>query len=200
MDSTALDPPVDIAELVRTVRAGRVEAFADLVRLHQAAVRAYLNRLLRDAHAADDLAQEVFLEAYQNLAAYSGAGSFASWLFGIARHQAASYLRRFVRRKQLFSSHVERLFAERRDAELRATPTDAEHESRRLDTLAGCLDELAPTSRRLVDACYFQGRSAESLATELRRNAGAVRTTLWRIRQTLGECLRRKLGAEEEGP
>lgn len=197
MDSTAIDPPVDVETLVGAVRAGRTEAFADLVRLHHRVVRGYLARLLRDAHAADDIAQEVFLEAYRKLADYSGAGSFAGWLIGIARHKALSHLRRVTRREGLFASHVDRWLQEQRERELAAESFDAELAARRLDSLAACLDELAPAARRLIDACYFEGRTAESLAEEWRRSPGALRTTLWRIRRSLADCLRGKLGDTE---
>ena len=61
------------------------EAFAELVRLHQSAIRQFLRRLTRhDWGRADDLAQETFWRAYRHIATYEARGRFLSWLFRIA--------------------------------------------------------------------------------------------------------------------
>ena len=60
-------------------------AFAQLVRLHQSAVRQFLRRLTgNDWSRADDLAQETFWKAYRNIGGYQARGRFLSWLFRIA--------------------------------------------------------------------------------------------------------------------
>lgn len=72
-------------ELARRAAAGDANAFAALVRAHQARLRGFLRRLTRGDHAlADDLAQEAFLEAHRKIAAWRGEGSFAGWLYAIA--------------------------------------------------------------------------------------------------------------------
>jgi RNA polymerase sigma-70 factor (ECF subfamily) len=76
----------DDAELIsRVLVSDDHEAFADLVRLHQSAVRQFLRRLTgNDWSRADDLAQETFWKAYRYLTTFQGRGKFVSWLFGIA--------------------------------------------------------------------------------------------------------------------
>ena len=87
------------AVLLRQAAGGSREAFALLVRLHQAAVRWCLVRYVRDPATADDLAQEVFLAAYQNLATCRSAGSLRGWLLGIARNVAIQHVRSESRRR-----------------------------------------------------------------------------------------------------
>ena len=86
-------------KLIREARAGSHESFAVLVRCHEAAVRLFLTHALRDADAADDLAQEVFLCSYLRLSEFRGEGSLRSWFQGIARKLAAQYLRTTIRRR-----------------------------------------------------------------------------------------------------
>jgi RNA polymerase sigma-70 factor (ECF subfamily) len=76
----------DDAELIsRVVVSDDHEAFAELVRRHQSAVRQFLRRLTGGAwDRADDLAQDTFWKAYRHLATFQGRGRFLSWLFGIA--------------------------------------------------------------------------------------------------------------------
>src|SRR6185436_15214670 len=69
----------------RVVRHDDHEAFADLVRLHQSAVRQFLRRLTaNDWSRADDLAQDTFWKAYRNIGGFQARGRFLSWLFRIA--------------------------------------------------------------------------------------------------------------------
>ena len=81
-------------DLVAQILATRDrDAFAELVRRHQADVRRLLRRLTRgDAALADDLAQDTFLRAYRGLATYRG-GRFGAWLYRIAYHAYASAAR-----------------------------------------------------------------------------------------------------------
>jgi len=59
-------------------------AFGELIRRHQSQVRNFLRKLTRDASAADDLAQECFLHAWDKLHTFSGRGSFIGWLLKVA--------------------------------------------------------------------------------------------------------------------
>lgn len=61
------------------------KAFAGLVNLHQARIRGYLLRLTRgDKDLSDDLAQDVFMNAFRKIKTYRGDGSFSGWLHRIA--------------------------------------------------------------------------------------------------------------------
>lgn len=59
-------------------------AFGELIRRHQSQIRNFLRRLSGDTNAADDLAQDCFLHAWNKLQTYSGRGSFIGWLLKVA--------------------------------------------------------------------------------------------------------------------
>jgi RNA polymerase sigma-70 factor (ECF subfamily) len=76
---------IDRALVARALLADDARAFEQLVRRHQGMVRAQLRRLLRgDVMAADDLAQETFMLAWQKLAQFRGEARFSTWLYRIA--------------------------------------------------------------------------------------------------------------------
>src|SRR5688572_3652934 len=91
--------PRDEPLQVERAKAGDREAFSQLVRLHQAVVRAYVSAHVRAAETADDLAQEVFLRAFRRLDAFQlpESGSMRPWLLGIARNLLLEHLRAPVR-------------------------------------------------------------------------------------------------------
>ena len=72
-------------ELVsRAVSLQDAAAFGELVRRHQSHVRNFLRKLSGDFTAADDLAQDCFMHAWDKLHTYSGRGSFIGWLLKVA--------------------------------------------------------------------------------------------------------------------
>jgi RNA polymerase sigma-70 factor (ECF subfamily) len=92
---------LDEAALVAAARAGEGEAFARLVELHQARVRALARALVGDAGLAEDVAQEAFVRAWRGLAGFRAESSFAAWLYTIARRTALEQARRRRRRDEV---------------------------------------------------------------------------------------------------
>lgn len=189
---------VESSTLVEQARNGSHDAFSELVRLHHVGVRSYLARFLRQAEGADDLAQEVFLAAYRQLEDFEGTASFQSWLFGIARNKALTYLRGEVRRrrreKQSFQAAVAQWQAERLDEKL----IELDEQERLIAALRGCINTLPDASKSVIELYYFQEQSAETIARSLNKKSGAVRMMLLRIRRALGKCVSAKLSGENE--
>ena len=85
-------------ELVALAAGGSRRAFGELVRRHGSAVRGLLRRMGADAALADDLAQDAFLAAYEQIAEFRGEGTFQAWVRRIA---ARLYVRRWRRDKRM---------------------------------------------------------------------------------------------------
>lgn len=75
-------------------KPGDVNGFDELVRQHQGWVRGYFRARINDWTAADDLAREAFITAFQKLSSYKGEASFESWLRGIALNHFRNYIRK----------------------------------------------------------------------------------------------------------
>jgi RNA polymerase sigma-70 factor (ECF subfamily) len=98
----------DSARLAARIQAGDRDAFAVLYMRYFDRVYGYLRLLFRDAHAAEDAAQQVFLKALEHIASYEPAmGPFRGWLFVIARNNALNQLSHLARTTA--SADVERL-------------------------------------------------------------------------------------------
>lgn len=179
--------------LLARSQAGDRAAFGELVRRHERPVRAYLARLLGDLHAADDVAQEVFMESFRGLDRYRGEGEFRSWLLATAHHKAVSLLRSRARRRTEPVADVEATLAVARLTRAEAMASDPDEQERLGRALARCLEKLPEKSRHLVDEHYTAGQSAEAIARSLGRKGSAVRMALLRIRTALAECITRQL-------
>ncbi|HAN99644.1 MAG TPA: hypothetical protein DCQ98_20440 [Planctomycetaceae bacterium] len=190
--SLSFDPSVtDDSTLIRLALAGSRAAFEGLVRAHHGAVRWQLLRTLRDAAAADDLAQEVFLHAFRHLDRFRGDESIRPWLIGIARNKAKEFVRAEVRRKGREQGPLAMLLARWRAERLEEGTDEAEEYERNLARLRDCIGALAPRSRQVIEEHYFRSRTLESLGQTWGCTGGALRMLLLRIRKTLGECLQR---------
>jgi len=186
-------------ELLEKARENPREAFESVLRLYQADVRVLMRRHFGNSAEADEVAQEVFVHVYQSMAKFRQEGSLRAWVLAIARNQILLHLRNETRRKRLtgFTVPPELL-------EVGATTSDADpfqHETAATQLLAlqDCLQRLGDAPRALVEAFYFQGQPAESIATKTGKNPGAIRMMLMRIRKQLGKCIRGKLSLEDRG-
>ena len=93
-DSHAFDPDPIIA----SVLSGETDRFRLLVREYGLLVRGYLSARVYHQADVEDLAQEVFLIAYDKLDRFEPETNFRAWLIGIARFQLNNYWRKNSRR------------------------------------------------------------------------------------------------------
>jgi RNA polymerase sigma-70 factor, ECF subfamily len=85
---------VEDRDLIVKARRGSVEAYNLLVSRWERRVFNYLLKLTGNREDALDLAQDVFLKAYQNLGKLDDVARFAPWLYRIAHNEAYSLLRK----------------------------------------------------------------------------------------------------------
>ena len=84
----------DRDETLARAQAGDASAFAALVRQHQSMVFSLALHTLRSRPAAEDLAQEVFLELYRSLGRLESAAHATSWLRRVTTHRCIDEIRR----------------------------------------------------------------------------------------------------------
>ncbi|HYE42104.1 MAG TPA: sigma-70 family RNA polymerase sigma factor [Caulobacteraceae bacterium] len=163
-------------ELAALAAAGGRREFGELVRRHSPAVRGLLRRMGADAAAADDLAQDAFLAAYERITEFRGEGTFVAWVRRIA---ARLYLKRRRKDAQIV------LEAEPREPEqVRAYADNAG----RID-LDGALNSLSAAERLCVSLCYGAGLSHSEVAETLNTPLGTVKSHVKRGLDKLRERL-----------
>jgi RNA polymerase sigma-70 factor, ECF subfamily len=186
----------DEAELIARVRAGSVEAFSEIVVLHQGRVRGFVGRFVRNPATIDDLAQDVFLAAYRSLDSYHGASSLSTWLLGIARNRALAFLRDEQRRRSRESGRLNAVIVAQKHEDAVAHPVDIAESEREIMALQECVKTLPQQSAALVEQHYLQARPSSEIARETGRSESAVRMTLLRIRHVLRDCIQKRLAGD----
>jgi RNA polymerase sigma-70 factor (ECF subfamily) len=92
---------VDFDQTLFQARDGDATAFAALVRRHQSMVFSLALHVLRNRTAAEDLAQDVFLELYRSLGRLESAAHVVAWLRRVTSHRCIDELRRVRHRMEL---------------------------------------------------------------------------------------------------
>ena len=168
---------VEDRDLVGKARRGDVDAYNLLVSRWERRVFNYLLRLVRNREDALDLAQDVFLKAYQNLAKLDDEGRFAPWLFRIAHNEAFSLLRR---------SRPE-------DGEL-VEPAPLPPGPRMLPVetsiaVASALERLSPEQKEAVVLKVYQGFKFEEMAEILGCPVSTIKSRVYTALDLLKETL-----------
>jgi RNA polymerase sigma-70 factor (ECF subfamily) len=182
--------------LLEAVREGSADAFARLVRLHHARVRAYLGCSLTDKSVVDDLAQEVFFSAYRTLDSFKGDAPLGTWLIGIARNRLLTYLRTEARRQE-HNMALKKAIAEWQTSEIGSRAPDERDEQIRISALSECVKKLGGNSAALIEGFYFKGMSSTDLSRQMAKEAGVLRMTIRRIRLALRRCIEQRLALEK---
>lgn len=85
-------------EWIRQSREGQAEAFTALVHQHQRMIHSLTYRMTGSIAEAEDLAQEAFIRAWQNLSSFQGDSKFSTWLCRIAMNVCLNWRNRENRR------------------------------------------------------------------------------------------------------
>lgn len=87
------ETPADEAGLVRDTLGANPRAFEEIVRRHSRRVYNFLHQFTRHHQDAEDLTQQTFLKAYQNLHRFDCSRPLINWLLTIARRSALNHFR-----------------------------------------------------------------------------------------------------------
>src|SRR5438046_3456648 len=98
MSTRSRSAPRPELELLEAARAGREEAFAQLVEPNRAQLHAHCYRMLGSVHDAEDALQETLLRAWRGLARFEGRSSLRSWLYTIATNTCLNLIARRPKR------------------------------------------------------------------------------------------------------
>lgn len=176
--------------LVDAAKRGDLSAFSELVVRYQRSIRTCLAVRLSNPHEAEDLAQEVFVTAFGQIARFDGDRPFGPWLRGIALNLLRNHQRKF--RPEYIGGHEElgRLLEARIGATLQEP-----RESAMCDALVECLERIDGPSRALLQRRYGDEVSVRALAEELHRGYSALTMQLHRLRTLLAECVESKIAS-----
>jgi RNA polymerase sigma-70 factor, ECF subfamily len=172
-DSRALQA-VASGELVRQATGGDLDAFEELVRRLQRRVYGFAYHHLRDTDEAQDLAQEIFVKLYRNLARFDAGRPFEPWFWKLAANTTINYRRKRVPQP-----------AEPVDDAVDPKSSREAHDPGLVQALA----QLDPAYRLPILLHYYADLSLQQVGLSLNVSVAAVKSRLHRARAQLRNSL-----------
>lgn len=177
------------ADLVARARSGDVEAFGLLVERNQDYIYNVVYHLVGSGQDAEDIAQDVFVQAYKSIARFEGRAKFTTWLYGIMLNSVRSFWRRRSRRPTFVLGGPNE-DDERPDPQAGGdNPLEATMREERVRTVRRAIAGLDDDLREIVVLRDIRGLTYEELAEVLDVPDGTVKSRLHRARQALKEKL-----------
>jgi RNA polymerase sigma-70 factor, ECF subfamily len=168
---------------VTEAQAGDADAFVRLVTRHEKPLLYYLRRLVPNAADALDLHQEVWLDAFRGLKSLQVPEAFRAWLYRIAHHKAARFVRDGIREERALESLGE--------TSNENSETDADM-ALDAEALHQALQILPAHHREIIILHYLRDLSTQELAAILDCPAGTVKSRLYHARLQLRNIVQRK--------
>jgi RNA polymerase sigma-70 factor, ECF subfamily len=171
-------------DVIARVRRGERAAFAALVDAYAKPIFNLAFRMTGNRGDADDLAQETFLRAFEQLSRFNPEQSFYPWLFTISINLIRNHLKKTGRRRRTDFLHGETEIGVIDSAEgpaiMQGSGNGDELRKEREEGLERCLRELSPDLRELLVMRFYQGLSFETVAEIKGLSQSAVKMRIYR--------------------
>jgi RNA polymerase sigma-70 factor, ECF subfamily len=196
------EPISEEMALVHAAKAGDVSAFESLVKKYDRNVFRIANHITHNREDAEDVVQDAFLKAYENLEQFQGQSKFYTWLVRIAVNEALMKLRK--RRPERTVSLDEDVKTEedslpREVADWSPNPEQQYSQAELKDILTRTIQGLPPGFRTVFVLRDVEGLSTEETAEALDLSIPAVKSRLLRARLQLRDRLSRFFQKRESG-
>ena len=156
-------------DLVAQAATGDRGAFGELVRRHGSAVRGLIRRMGADPTLADDVAQDAFLSAFEQITDFRGEGAFQGWVKRIAARLYVRHWRKHARLDLLAETPEP-------DAAAHDGQGGSSHRAALRIDLDEALKALSDEERMCVSLCYGGGLSHAEAAEALNSPLGTVKS------------------------
>ena len=182
-DTNELNELTTTGELVRAAQAGSRDAFGALVERYQSSAYAIALRRLRNHAEAEELVQEVFVQALRKIDQLREGECFGSWLRAITVRMA---INRAVRAAPVYATEPETFVSVCVNHE---TPLASALTAERRERVQAGLGRLRRLDRETLEAFYVRGRSLAEMSDEFRSPVGTIKRRLHVARKRLAKEL-----------
>ena len=181
LGASALSEITDKA-LVQSIAAGDKRALKLLYLRHGGRVFRFIVRLVGNETTAEEVLNEVFLEAWRQADKFESRSQVATWLMAIARFKAIAERRR--RSELQLDDKFAVVIPDTSD-----TPAMSLEKRQRSDILQTCLAMLTPAHREVINLIYYQGHKVEDVARFTGAPISTIKTRMHYARSRMAELL-----------
>lgn len=182
--------------LVKRAIGGDEQAYKQLVEKYERALYFHVLKMIKNKEQVNDLVQEAFVKAFDNLNTYSTNYAFSTWLYRIATNHTIDYLRK----KKLKTLSIDEP-VKTRDGEMQMQLEDESAgtdrniiRKQRRDMVQDAIEDLPPKYRKVIQMRHMEEKSYQEIADVLDLPLGTVKAHIFRARELLYKALKDKRG------
>src|SRR6266576_4127464 len=177
------------AELIAAVLKGDATSFEPLIEKYSPRVFATARRYARLEREVEDIAQEVWLKAFQKLGSFRGEAPFEHWLMRLSVRTCYDALRSHQRNRELTFSDLSERETDWLDRFV-AAPEQADERAAAARELVGrLLAQLTPAARLVITLLEIEERSVKEIAAMTGWSVPMVKIRAFRARAEMRKCL-----------
>ncbi|MFN3305913.1 MAG: RNA polymerase sigma factor [Candidatus Kapaibacteriota bacterium] len=180
-------------EIIQKILGGEINQYEILQKKYQKPLTLLISKMIRNAEDVQDIVQETFIKAYNNLRFFKREFSFNSWLFKIASNLCIDHLRK----QRIKTISIEQPFPNSnedekhfdfpdRDADIDVKISIVERDK----ILHQAINLLPEHYRKIIQLRYFEELDYQEIAENLSLPLGTVKVRLFRARKALLEILK----------
>lgn len=171
-------------ELISSVLQGDQAAYGELVETYKGYVFTLVLRFIKSREEAEEVAQDIFIKAYRNLADFRGASKFSTWLYTIVNTTCITHLRK--KKLEVHSLDNEKVFASADNIDSGYSANQVEQKSK-MSMVTRAIAMLSPDDAEVITLFYKAEQSLEEIGRIMGLEPNTVKVRLHRARQRLKE-------------
>jgi RNA polymerase sigma-70 factor (ECF subfamily) len=168
-------------EIARRVQTGEEELFGVLMKRYEQKLSRYGSKFLSNTDTIDDIVQDVFISAYQNIRCFDISRRFSPWIYRIAHN---AYINALSKNSRMpitlfdFDALVSHTVYE--------DPTEVEREQKEIQLmLEACMKKISSKYKEVLLLRYYEDMGYKEIAEVLAVPTGTVGIRLKRAREAL---------------
>jgi RNA polymerase sigma-70 factor (ECF subfamily) len=178
-------------ELIAEVLQGRAASFEPLVQAYSPRVFAIARRYARRESEVEDIAQEVWLKAFQKLSSFRGDAPFEHWLARLTVRTCYDFLRGHQRNREHAFAELSQTEEDWLDRVVTNPGEALESAAAARQLVERLLEELSPPARLVITLLEIEERSVREIADLTGWSIPLVKVRAFRARAEMKKCLAR---------
>ncbi|REL24295.1 sigma-70 family RNA polymerase sigma factor [Rhodohalobacter sp. SW132] len=179
---------------VRNALSGDQKAYQKLTEKYRRPLQYHVSRMVKESEQVEDLVQEAFVKAFDNLESYNSSYAFSTWLYRITTNHTIDYLRK----KKLQTTSIDKPI-KTRDGELSFELPDEDAETdrsiikrERKKIITTAIENLPDKYRQVIEMRHIEELSYQEISDKLDLPLGTVKAHIFRAREMLYKALKDK--------
>jgi len=165
---------------------GDEKAYAELSNKYQKPLYFHIRKMIRETDYVEDLVQDIFMKAFNNLKNYKNDYAFSTWLYRIATNHTIDYLRK--KKLDTFSINTDSSDEDQAPIQLEDEDTHTDEpmiRRQRKNKVHEAIDQLPEKYRLIILKRHIEEKSYQEISEEMDIPLGTVKAHIFRARELL---------------